>query len=430
MHLQVEFSSQYMIVFEKKQLANGLTVIAHTDRNSCMAAVNLLYKVGARNEKQDRTGMAHLFEHLMFSGSENVEDFDAPLQVAGGENNAFTNNDYTNYYIAIPAENIETALWVESDRMQGLMLDEQSLDVQRKVVCEEFAQRYLNEPYGDLWSLLRPMCYGEGHPYSWPTIGQSVEQIQSIEMDDVRSFYGRFYAPSNAILSIVAPMSHDEIFSLAEQWFADVKSDSNVVGSIDWPERPSGGYLKVERDVAASMVYICFPIEGRTSRQVTVLDVASDILSEGASSRLVQRLVKERGLFSSVNAYISGDEGPGLFVVTARLMPSCSIDEAQVALWDELREVARGEISDYEIEKVRNKAKANEYFSNINILNKAMNLAYYEFLGSAEMINHQLEEHHSVEREEIASVCSDLFDPSKAYVFHYIASPVATKVEL
>lgn len=388
-----------------------------------MAAVNLLYKVGARNEQPGRTGMAHLFEHLMFGGSENVEDFDAPLQVAGGENNAFTNNDYTNYYIAIPAENIETALWVESDRMQGLTLNERSLDVQRKVVCEEFAQRYLNEPYGDLWSMLRPMCYGEGHPYSWPTIGQSLDQIKAVELADARAFYERFYAPSNAILSIAAPMEHEEIFSLAEKWFADVKGSSIVAEPIEWKGRPESGYLKVERDVVASVIYLCFPIAGRASRQVTVLDVASDILSEGASSRLVQRLVKERGLFSSVNAYISGDEGPGLFVVTARLMPSCTIDEAEKALWDELSEVARGEISQYELQKVRNKAKANEYFSNINLLNKAMNLAYYEFLGSADMINTQLETHHSVGLEEIASVCTDLFDSSKAYVMHYIAIP-------
>lgn len=385
-----------------------------------MASVNVLYKVGARNENPEQTGLAHLFEHLMFGGSQNVKDFDVPLQMAGGENNAFTNNDYTNYYEAIPVENIETALWVESDRMRSLSINEHSLDVQRKVVCEEFAQRYLNEPYGDLWSLLRPMCYGERHPYSWPTIGRELSHIESVELPTVRQFYDRHYQPSNAILSIAAPMEVDKIFALAEKWFAEISSDQSTDNLPIFPPVPKGGHMVIERDVPASMIYICFPTQGRTSAQVTALDVASDILSEGASSRLVQRLVKDRPLFSSVNAYISGDQGPGLFVVTGRLMASTSIEQAQQALWDELTEISTKEVSDYELQKVRNKAVANDMFSQINSMNKAMNLAYYEFLGSASLINEQISRHHAVSKAQITEHCAELLVKAKAYTLHYL----------
>lgn len=409
-----------MIDFKKRQLSNGLTIIAHTDMSTPMASVNVLYKVGARNELYEQTGLAHLFEHLMFGGSRNVPDFDAPLQLAGGENNAFTNNDYTNYYVAIPAENIRTALWVESDRMRGLAINEHSLQVQRRVVVEEFAQRYLNEPYGDVWSLLRPLCYGERHPYSWPTIGREASHIENVQLPAVQAFYDRYYQPSNAILSIAAPMATDKIFELAHEWFGSIENTAHN-NTIAWPAVPcGGGELTVERDVPASVVYICFPTAGRLSAQVTALDVVSDILSEGASSRLVQRLVKDRALFSSVNAYISGDEGPGLFVVTGRLMKETTMEAAQDALWAELQAIANQDVSDYELQKVRNKAVANDMFSHINSMNKAMNLAYFEFLGAAELINDQISLHHAVSKDDIRAAAAELFTPDKAYTLRYM----------
>ncbi|MEG1463915.1 MAG: pitrilysin family protein [Mucinivorans sp.] len=409
-----------MIEFQKKTLSNGLTVIAHTDMATPMASVNVLYKVGSRDENPDHTGLAHLMEHLMFAGSANVADFDIPLQKAGGENNAFTNNDYTNYYITLPVSNIRTALWVESDRMRGLTLSTESLEVQRKVVKEEYAERYENEPYGDLWSVLRPLSYGARHPYSWPTIGRNKDHIDSITYASICDFYNKFYQPCNAILSIAAPLPEAEIIALAQQWFGDIGNTDQKIDPIVFPAVGDCSELTVQRDVPSSVIYICFATPGRVSDQVTVLDVVSDILSEGASGRLLQRLVKQRPLFSSVNAYISGDEGPGLFVVTGRLMESTTMAEAEKALWDELREMASELVSDYELQKVRNKAVANDMFASINSMNKAMNLAYYEFLGSAGWINDQIARHHAVSAEQIRAAVDELLVPERAYTLHYL----------
>ena len=418
-----------MVSFEKRILSNGLTVLAHEDRSTPMAAVNVLYRVGSRNEHPDQTGLAHLFEHLMFGGSRTVPDFDAPLQRAGAENNAFTNTDYTNYYVSIPASNVGTALWVESDRMRGLVLNQGTLDVQKQVVLEEFAQRYLNEPYGDIWPLVRGLCYGSEHPYGWTTIGKEAAHIEGVDLAAVRAFYDRYYTPQNAILSVAGPLSTDEWFALAERWFGGVEcSEGYRAEPLAYPTLPEPQRLTVERDVPASVVYICMPIGGRLDDRTTALDVASDLLSEGASSRLVQRLVKERPMFSAVNAYISGEEGPGLFVLTGRLMPSTSPDQAEEALLAELDELAQNTISDYELQKVRNKAAANDRFSQIGSLNRAMNLAYYEFLGSAELINEQTTRHHAVSKEQIAAACRSLAEGPRC-VLHYLASErFATKI--
>ncbi len=408
------------INFEKRTLSNGLTVIVHSDTTTAMASVNILYKVGSRNENPSHTGLAHLCEHLMFSGSANVPNFDEPLQRAAGENNAFTNNDYTNYYIALPAANLETALFVEADRMESLTLSEQSLEVQRKVVVEEYAQRYTNQPYGDLWHILREMCYTDGHHYSWPTIGANAEHIEKTTLDDVRNFYNTYYTPQNAILSVVSPYSCEKMFSLVEKWFESVRPKHSNSLERDFSQFSYTNVRKsVERDVPASMIYICFPMEGRTSRQATVLDVATDLLSGGESSRLVQRLVKGDALFSSINSYISAEQGTGLLVTTGRLMDSTTMEEAEAALWREMNAIRSESIDERELEKVRNKYEANNYFSLINSLNKGMNLCYYEFLGSASMINDVVSVHSSVGADEIVSTCSDLIVPQKAVTLLY-----------
>lgn len=409
-----------MIDFCKYTLANGLTVLLHQDKATPMASINILYKVGSRNESAAHTGLAHLFEHLMFGGSKNAPSFDSPLQIAGGENNAFTNNDYTNYYIAIPNENIETALWVESDRMADLTLTENGLAVQKSVVIEEFAQRYINQPYGDIWPMLRRLCYAENHPYSWATIGKAQDDIAKTTLADAVAFYNRFYSPKNAILSIASPAPVEQMLHLVKKWFEDIKGAS-VDPNLIYPEPIYGGRLTVERDVSASVIYICFPIEGRTARSTAVLDVASDILSGGDSSRLEQRLIKERNLFSAVNCYITSEEGPGLFVVTAHLMPDTTLDEAEAALWEQLTDIATKPCSDYELQKVRNKFEANNYFTEINSLNKAMNLAYFEFLGAASLINEQVSLHHSVSGDEIEATFRSFITPQKAHTLYYKA---------
>lgn len=408
-----------MIEFEKITLANGLTVIAHRDDSTPMAAVNILYKVGSRDEDPNKTGFAHLFEHLMFSGSPNVPEFDVPIQIAGGENNAFTNNDYTNYYIAIPKENIETALWAESDRMSTLNFDEEAFEVQRKVVIEEFSQRYLNQPYGDLWLLLRPLCY-KVHPYQWATIGKTPEHIESATMEDVRDFFRRYYRPDNAILSIAGNFSHDEIFALAEKWFSDIKSTPSLPRKIDQePVQTEARLLEVERDVPVSVIYIAFRMSGRMNREFAVCDVISDILSNGTSSRLYQRLIKDNTLFSSVNAYVTGDLDDGLFVVTGRVQENVQVEVAENALWGELSKL--NSIETYELEKVKNKFEANNVFGEINVMNKAMNLAFFEMLGDAAMINSEVEEHNSVTEEEIRITANKLFRAENSSTLRYLS---------
>lgn len=414
-----------MIEFRKKTLANGLTVIVHEDPSTPMAAVNVLYKVGAKNEDFDRTGFAHLFEHLMFGGSVNIPSYDEPVQLAGGENNAFTNNDYTNYYLALPKENIETALWLESDRMLSLAFNEKSLEVQRKVVVEEFAQRYLNQPYGDIWLLLRPLAY-EKHPYRWATIGRDIDHIRKATMEQVRAFFDRYYKPSNAILSIAGDIPAERVFELVEKWFGPIPAGLTTADIIPAePEQTSARRLEVRRPVPASVIYIAFHMGPRLSREAVVCDVVSDILSNGTSSRLYQRLVKESNLFSNVNAYISGDVDPGLFLVTGHVMEGVSLDAAEAALWHELELLKTEPVGDYELEKVKNKFEANNVFGEINVLNKAMNLAYFEMLGDAAMINSEVAEHNSVTREEIRETSQRVFRPENSSTLLYVADPEA-----
>ncbi len=406
--------------FKSLTLSNGLRVILHQDLSTAMASVNILYRVGSRNESPEHTGLAHLMEHLMFSGSCNVPNFDEPLQRAAGENNAFTNNDYTNYYIALPASNLETALFVEADRMEALDINQESLDVQRKVVVEEYNQRYTNQPYGDVWHLLREACFEADAPYSWPTIGRCAEHIEKTTLEDIHEFYNKYYTPQNAILSIASPYSYERMEELVRKWFEDVHPKHSNDLRRDFSEFTyTNKSLDVQRDVAASMIYICFPMEGRISQQAIVLDVATDLLSGGESSRLVQRLVKGEALFSSVNCYITAEEGSGLLVATGRLMDSTSMQEASDALWRELKAICSEEILDEEIQKVRNKYEANNYFTLINSLNKAMNLGYYEFMGSADLINSAVEQHASVTAEDIQRVCTELFQKENATTLFY-----------
>lgn len=412
-----------MIDFRKKTLPNGLTVIVHEDTSTPMAAVNVLYRVGARNEDYNHTGFAHLFEHLMFGGSVNIPSYDEPVQLAGGENNAFTNNDYTNYYLALPKENLETALWLESDRMLSLAFNEHSLEVQRKVVVEEFAQRYLNQPYGDIWLLLRPLAY-ERHPYRWATIGRDIEHIRQATMEQVRAFFDRYYKPNNAILSIAGDLRAERVFELVEKWFGEIPAGRPVADDIPQePEQTAPRRLEVHRPVPASVIYIAFHTGPRRSREVTVCDVISDLLSNGTSSRLYQRLVKESPLFSNVNAYISGDVDPGLFIVTGHVMPGVSLDEAERALWQELERMKNETVGDYELEKVKNKFEANNVFGEINVLNKAMNLAYFEMLGDAAWINSEVAEHNSVTPDEIRSTAQRIFRPENSSTLRYVADP-------
>ncbi len=410
-----------MIRYTKRVLPNGLTVLVNRDTSSKLAAVNILYRVGARNESEDKTGFAHLFEHLMFRGTHNVPEFDIPVQMACGENNAFTNNDYTDFYITLPKENLSTALWLESDRMRGLNISEEACEVEKHVVIEEFKQRYLNQPYGDELLLLRDLCY-KRHPYRWATIGITPEHIERATLEDVRSFYDLHYRPSRAILAISADLDEEEMFALVEHYFGDIEDMGGEIAAIEQePEQTEERRLVVEREVPATDITIAFHMGDRMSRDFFLGDLTSDLLAGGESSRLVNRLIKERSLFSSVNAYITGSIDAGLFIIKGRLMPTTTESEAEEALWGELRDIMDGNISDYEMEKVKNKFEANMLMGEINVMNKALNLSFYEMTGDITLINREAEIYRTLSREEVVAFAHNRFTKENSSTLIYRA---------
>ena len=410
-----------MIPYRRKRLDNGLTVVVNRDRASKLAAVNLLYRVGARNENPARTGFAHLFEHLMFRGTHDVPSFDLPVQMASGDNNAFTNNDYTDFYITLPKDNIETALWLESDRMEGLELTPGKLETEKRVVIEEYRQRYLNQPYGDQMMLLRALCY-KVHSYRWATIGLTPDHIADATMEEVQAFYRAHYHPSNAILSISADLEEERMLDLAERWFAPLADRPAAAAPIPQePPQQAPRREEVERDVPATTVTVAYHMGGRTSAEFFVGDLVSDLLSGGDSARLYQRLVKERRLLSSVNAYITGDVDPGLFVFTGQLLPETTPAEVEEAFREEIDALARDAASEYELEKVRNKFEANTLFGELNVMNKAMNLGFYEMLGDLPLINGEVARYRAVTNDDIRSFCRTVLRPENSNTLIYKA---------
>jgi len=408
-----------MLKFEKFTLPNGLKVIVHKDATTPLVAFNLLYDVGARDENPEKTGFAHLFEHLMFEGSKNIPDYDTPLQKAGGENNAFTNNNFTNYYITIPKDNLETAFWLESDRMLELALTQEKLEVQKKVVIEEFKQRYLNQPYGDWNLLLRPMAY-KVHPYMWPTIGKEISHIENAQLSDVKEFFFKHYAPNNAILTIAGNVSTEEIKQLTEKWFGDIPKRETAERNLPAePEQTEYRFAKVERNVPVDAIFMAFHMCDRLSDDYYTTDLISDILSNGKSARLNQRLVKEKKLFSKINAYITGDIDPGLFIVTGNINSGISFEQAQNAIRTELNEIMNTLVDTEELTKVQNKVEANLVYSEVNVLNKAMNLAYFELLGDANLINKEADSYRKVTPEQINTVAKKLFKHENCSELHY-----------
>ena len=413
-----------MIEYQQHTLSNGLTVLAHRDPTTRMAAVNLLYRVGSRNENPSRTGFAHLFEHLMFRGTRRVPDFDIPVQQACGENNAFTTNDYTDYYITLPKDNVETALWLESDRMTGLHITPTALETEKKVVIEEFNQRYLNQPYGDQWMLLRALAY-RVHPYRWATIGLTPEHIALATHEEVMAFYHRYYTPSNAILSVAGDIAPERVFELAEKWFGGIEnttSELTTANAIPFePRQTAPRREEVRRRVPADSVTIAFRMGGRTSRDFYLCDLISDLLAGGTSARLYRHLVQEQKLFSSVNAYITGDIDPGLFIATGQLLPGITPAQGEEALWQEFEALKRTPVTAYELEKVKNKFEAETLFGELNVMNKAMNLGFYEMLGDRSLLNGEVAIFRSITAEEVAEASRRIFLPDHSSTLIYLA---------
>lgn len=398
-----------MIKYQKQVLDNGLEVIIHEDHTTPLVAVNLLYKVGSKDEDKERTGFAHLFEHLMFGGSKNAPDFDDPIQMAGGENNAFTNSDITNFYITIPAQNLETALWLESDRMQNLVLNSNALEVQRKVVVEEFKETCLNKPYGDLWHHIAAQAY-QKHPYQWPTIGKDISHIEQANLNDVSSFLSTYYVPNNAILVLSGKIKADEGFRLCEKWFGSIPAGHPVERSIPKePQQKEERSKVLKKEVPSTALFISFPMVSKSDPEYFAYDMLSDILGNGRSSRLYQNLYKKKNYFSKIDSYVTGTVDPGLIIVDGRIASGVSNDTAIEAIWDELDKLKTDGVSKEELQKIKNIIVSTIEFSEINILNKAMNLAYYASLNDIDLINQQRNKYDAVTAEDMLNVANEVF---------------------
>ncbi len=455
-----------MININRYTLSNGLRVIHNEDNTTQMVALNLLYDVGARDEDPDHTGFAHLFEHLMFGGSVHVPDYDTPVQNAGGENNAWTNNDITNYYITLPRQNVETGFWLESDRMLSLDFNPRSLEVQRQVVIEEFKQRNLNQPYGDASHLLRALAYkvhpyqwptigkeishianatleevfkqrnlnqpyGDAshllralaykvHPYQWPTIGKEISHIANATLEEVKAFFFKYYAPDNAILAVTGHITFEETVTLAEKWFGPIPRRNVAPRSLPAePRQTEERRLTVERNVPVDALFMAFHICERRHPDYYAFDMLSDLLSSGRSCRLVQHLVQEKQVFNSIDAYISGSIDEGLFHITGKPAPGVTLEAAEAAVWQELKALTEESVDEDELEKVKNRYESEQIFNNLNYLNVATNLAYFELTGKAEDINNEVNKYRSVTAGQIKEAAQKTFVRENCSTLYY-----------
>ena len=409
-----------MIHFEEIVLANGLKILVHEDPSTPLAAVNILYKVGARDEDPNRTGFAHLFEHFMFEGSVNIPEFDTPLQFASGENNAFTSNDITNYYDILPASNLETAFWLESDRMLSLDFNLESLETQKKVVCEEFKEHYINQPYGDVWHKLSALAY-KVHPYQWPTIGKELSHVENATMEDVKAFFYKYYRPRNAVMVVAGGIKTKEVEKLAKKWFGDIPSGELI--THDQPKEPmqtEERVLELHEDVPLNAIYKAYKMCDRRHPDYQASDFIRDMLSTGDSSRLYHELVKEKKVFSSVDAYLSETIDAGMFIIEGKLNPGVHMDTADKAIIECVTSLADN-VSDNELQKVKNKTEAYLTFSDTNILNRAMNLAWYDMLGDASDVNKEIDKYLAVTKAQIKSVSESIFDKNRCSTVKYFA---------
>ena len=410
-----------MIRFEKFVLTNGLRVVVHQDNSTPMAVVNVMYDVGARDEDPEKTGFAHLFEHLMFGGSINIPVYDSPLQMAGGENNAYTSPDLTNYYISLPSENLETAFWLESDRMLSLAFSEKSLDVQRKVVCEEFKEHYLNKPYGDAGHKMKELAY-KVHPYRWLTIGKELSHIENAQLEDVKKFFFKHYRPVNAILVVAGNVTVEKVKELAEKWFGDIPSGEKYIRNLPRePGQTEPRKLEVTADVPLDALYKSWHIYPRADKRYYIADLVTEILSGGGSSRLFQSLVKEKKLFSSIDCYHSGSLDAGMLSIDGKLVKGVKMEDAEKAVEAELEKIRNEKVTDVELQKVKNKVESLIAFEDMSLTNRANSLAFYELLGDAGQMNLELEKYNVVTEEDILNESRTVFRQENSNTLYYLS---------
>ena len=411
-----------MIHYEQFVLDNGLRVFVHEDASTPMAAVNILYNVGSRDEDPNRTGFAHLFEHLMFGGSRHIPAYDAPLQKVGGENNAFTSPDITNYYITLPAANLETAFWLESDRMLSLSFDPQVLDVQQKVVIEEFNQRYLNQPYGNVWLKLRPLAYTT-HPYRWATIGKDISHIENATMDDVKAFFFNYYLPNNAILVVAGNVTVEEVKQLCKKWFEPIAAGAPYIRNLPQePRQTEARWLETSANVPLNALYKTYHMPGRFDPNFYTADLLSDVLGRSKSSRLYQKLLRDNPLFNNISAHITASLDPGLLVVQGTLNEGITIQEADAAVEAVLQELIDQPLPEEELAKVKNQAEATLAFSEVELLNRAMNLAYAANAGDAEFVNQEAAKIQAITSDKIQVIAREMLRADNCSTLYYHAN--------
>lgn len=408
-----------MIKYKDYTLDNGLRLVVNEDKTTELVAVNMLYKVGAKNEEEDHTGFAHLMEHLMFSGSENYKNFDMLINSMGGESNAFTNNDITNFYVSIPYIYLETILKIEADRMQNLIIDEEHLSVQKRVVTEEFKQRYLNQPYGDLYKEMRELSF-KVHPYKWQTIGKDISHIESATLSIVKDFYNEYYQPNNAILSISGNVESESVFTLVKDIFNFPSTNQKTIRYQQEPEQKENREKTVYRNVPSNMIMITFPMSSRREKEFYCFDLLSDLLSNGTSSRMYNDLVQEKKVFTAIDAVVSADDDKGLFIVLGKYADKTPVKRGEELIWQSLKNIFEEEITDKEFQKVKNKNLVSTEFNNIKILDKAMNLAYYEHLDMLDNINKDRDIYSSIKKEEVVNLAKQTFFEKKHNTLYYL----------
>jgi predicted Zn-dependent peptidase len=408
-----------LVDYKKYTLTNGLRIIVHEDKSTPMVAVNLLYNVGSRDELPEKTGFAHLFEHLMFGGSKNAPNFDDVIQNAGGECNAFTNNDLTNFYNVLPAENLEVALWLEADRMANLKISQRALSVQRKVVLEEFKETCLNEPYGDVWHHLSDLAY-KVHPYRWPTIGKVPKHVEDASIEDVKEFYQKFYRPNNAILVVAGNVKGEDVLDISNKYFGNIPAGSMFKRRL--PKEPPQKKLaqKIQKGrVPIDALYLAFHAPARYEEDYYAVDLLSDVLSNGQSSRLYRNLLKEKGLVTTIDCYITGSIDPGLFIVEAKPADGVKLEEVEQAIWEEINILKNNPIDDWELQKLKNKIESNLVFSEMNVLNKAINLAFFELIDEIDLINSEGEKYQALNAIAIQMAAKNFLNLENCSTLYY-----------
>jgi zinc protease len=410
-----------MIQYQQFTLANGLKVYVHEDHTTPMAAVNICYNVGSRDEEANKTGFAHLFEHLMFGGSKNIPSYDTPLQKVGAENNAFTSPDITNYYITLPAVNLETAFWLESDRMLSLSFDPKVLEVQRKVVIEEFKQRYLNQPYGDSWLKLRPLAY-QKHSYQWATIGKDITHIETAEMDDVKAFFQKYYIPNNAVLVVAGPVTVDLVKNLAEKWFEPIPAGLPIIRNYTVePPQLQAKNLTVEANVPFDAIFKAYHMPARHDKNFFAVDLFSDILGRGKSSKLYESLVKKNPIFGSINAYVTASLDPGLLIIQGNLNKNTTLAEADSAINEVINDLLETGVTEGELEKVKNQSLTTQAFGEVELLNRAMALAFAANAGNVNYVNEDASNIEKVTQNELNLEAKKVMRPENCSTLFYKA---------